>query len=223
MKGIKIAIDGYSGTGKSSTAREVAKRLGFTYIDSGAMYRAVTFHALDKGLDISDHELMAKAVKQVSLRFSEGDHSNIYLNGHLLGKELRGVSVSERVSDVAAIAEVRREMVRQQQAMVDTGGTVMDGRDIGTMVFPEAELKVFMTASEEVRARRRQQELQEKGIESDLESIKANLKERDRIDSTREEGPLRRAKGAFEIDTTDMTFESQVNMIVEKAQSIMNE
>lgn len=223
MRKITIAIDGYSATGKSSTAREVAHRLGYSFIDSGAMYRAVTYYALEEGLDISNEQLIAEEAKKLKLRFAEDDQSSIYLNDQLLTTELREPRVNERVSDVAAITEVRREMVRQQQRMGTTGGIVMDGRDIGTMVFPNADLKVFLTASMDVRAERRDLELKEKGIHSDISSIMENLKERDRIDSTREEGPLRKASGALEIDTSRLTFEEQVDMIVSAAKRVINE
>lgn len=223
MRKITIAIDGYSATGKSSTAREVANRLGYSFIDSGAMYRAVTYHALEEGLDISNEDLIATEAKKLKLRFAEDDQSSIYLNDRLLKSELREPRVNEKVSAVAAITEVRREMVRQQQRMGTTGGIVMDGRDIGTMVFPNADLKVFLTASMDVRAERRDLELKDKGIHSDIASIKENLEERDRIDSTREEGPLRKASGALEIDTSRLTFEEQVKMIVSAANRIINE
>lgn len=223
MKKIIVAIDGYSGTGKSSTAKKVAKRLNYVFIDSGAMYRAVTYHFLRKGIELSDLDLVMSELRRIELRFDPNKQSAIYLNGTLLQNELRTMEVNQTVSDVAAITEVRREMVRQQKLMGDGAGIVMDGRDIGTMVFPEAELKVFMTSSVEVRGRRRQMELKEKGIDSDINTIIANLKERDHIDSTRKEGPLRKAEGALEIDTSDLTFEEQVDIIVKAAEEIIHE
>lgn len=223
MKEIIIAIDGYSGTGKSSTAKAVAEILNYNYIDTGAMYRAVTHSSLENELDFEDHELITDEAKKLEIKFPDDDHSSILLNGKLLTKELRSGEVNENVSKVAAITEVRREMVRQQQAIGKGGKVVMDGRDIGTMVFPAAELKVFMSASPEVRAERRLMELREQGISSDFDSILSNLKERDLIDSSRAEGPLKKADGALEIDTTTLTFEEQVAMIVEKARELIHE
>lgn len=223
MKKIKIAIDGYSGTGKSSTAREVAHRLHYTFIDSGAMYRAVTYQVLNSNIEISDKGAIITAAKELKLKFPDDGRGGILINGDLITTEIREPRVNENVSAVAAITEVRREMVRQQQEMANEGGIVMDGRDIGTMVFPDAELKVFMRASTEVRARRRQKELFEQGIDSDLESIKRNLIERDSIDSTRSEGPLRKAAGALEIDTSNLNFEEQVALIVKAAKEIIDE
>ena len=223
MKKIIIAIDGYSGTGKSSTAKEVAKRLGYAFIDTGAMYRAVTYYMWKNDQVLSNEAKVVKLTKELSLKFPEGDDSSIYLNGELLQTELRIPEVNDRVSDVAAITEVRREMVRQQKLMGLDGGLVMDGRDIGTIVFPDAELKIFMTASNEVRAQRRLEELKEQGVETDFESIFKNLKERDIIDSSRSEGPLRKSEGAVEINTTELTFEDQVEQIVVAAKRIIHE
>lgn len=164
-----------------------------------------------------------KELGSIKMEFDPSQQSALYLNGELLTDELRTMEVNQSVSDVAAITEVRREMVRQQKLMGKEKGIVMDGRDIGTMVFPEAELKVFMTSSPEVRGKRRQMELKEKGIHSDLETIVENLKVRDQIDSSRAEGPLRKADGALEIDTSDLTFEKQVEMIVKAAEDIIHE
>ncbi len=223
MKKIIVAIDGYSGTGKSSTAKEVANRLHYTFIDSGAMYRAVTFHCLQQKIDLKDLSRVMDELGAIKMEFHPTQQSALFLNGKLLADELRTMEVNQSVSDVAAITEVRREMVRQQKLMGKGKGIVMDGRDIGTMVFPEAELKVFMTSSPEVRGKRRQMELFEKGIHSDLETIVKNLKERDQIDSNRAEGPLRKAEGALEIDTSDLTFEEQVERIVQAAEDIIHE
>ncbi len=201
----------------------MANRLHYTFIDSGAMYRAVTFHCLQQKIDLKDLSRVMDELGAIKMEFHPTQQSALFLNGKLLADELRTMEVNQSVSDVAAITEVRREMVRQQKLMGKGKGIVMDGRDIGTMVFPEAELKVFMTSSPEVRGKRRQMELNEKGIHSDLETIVKNLKERDQIDSSRAEGPLRKADGALEIDTSDLTFEEQVERIVQAAEDIIHE
>ncbi|WP_258104404.1 (d)CMP kinase [Marinoscillum sp. MHG1-6] len=216
MKRINIALDGYSGTGKSSTAREVAKALNYTYVDSGAMYRATTLFFIRNDIDPRDHSQVVQALKEIHLNF---DDNEINLNGENVASEIRTMKVNEMVSHISAIKEVRQEMVSQQQEMGHFKGLVMDGRDIGTVVFPEAELKVFMTASADVRALRRQKELAEKGIEEELSAIKANLLERDQIDSNRKESPLVKAEDALELDTSKLTFETQVGKIVEWAKS----
>jgi CMP/dCMP kinase len=223
MRKIVIAIDGYSGCGKSSTAQAVAKRLGYTYVDSGAMYRAVTLYFLENNVDITDEVAVKRALGEIHLTFEIQDGKNaLVLNGRHLDHEIRTAEVNAMVSPVSTLVDVRREMVRQQQRMSTGKGIVMDGRDIGTVVFPDAELKIFMTASIEVRAARRQLELSERGIPSSLEVILVNLAERDRIDSTRSEGPLRKANDAIEIDTSDLTFDGQVNKIVEQAERIIH-
>ena len=221
MKKIKIAIDGYSGTGKSSTAREVARELEYTFIDTGAMYRAVTWYALEQNLDIENLTHMIPKIRELKLKFPDSSDSGIYLNEQLLTTQIRKPQVDELVSKVAAIAHVRHEMVRQQQNMGKEGGIVMEGRDIGTEVFPDAQLKIFMTASDEARAKRRQMELKEKGIDSDLNWILQNLQERDKIDTTRSQGPLKKAEGVVEINTTSLTFDEQVKIIVRKAKKII--
>ena len=220
MQKIVIAIDGYSGTGKSSTAKQVATRLGYTYIDSGAMYRAVTYFFLQNGIDSSDVNQVNAKLDQCSITF---DGSSILLNGENVDHQIRTMEVNQNVSKVSAISEVRHKLVEQQRKMGEQKGVVMDGRDIGTVVFPKAELKVFMTADMDVRTERRRKELVKKGMNEDLEVIKANLKERDRIDSTRADSPLKKADDAKEIDTSHLTLNQQIDMIVEMAESIIYE
>lgn len=217
MKTIVIAIDGYSGTGKSSTAREVARQLGYVYVDSGAMYRAVTLYMGENGIDIRDEEEVKRALEKIELTFAlnpSTGRSHIHLNGKDVEKEIRSPNVSQLVSQIAAIPEVRRKMVAQQQAYGSQGGIVMDGRDIATVVFPRAELKIFMIADVAERARRREKELNEAGILADYKSILANLNERDRLDTSREDSPLQMASDAIELDTTSITFDQQVHQIV---------
>lgn len=224
MGKIVIAIDGYSGCGKSSTAKAVARDLGFTYIDSGAMYRAATLHFLNNYLSPANPHDVEKALKSLEISFhlnTETNRQETYLNGLNVEDEIRTMRVSEHVSEVAAIREIRKELVAQQQRLGKKKGVVMDGRDIGSVVFPNAELKVFMTADLETRAERRQQELFEKGELVELEAIKTNLAERDRIDSSRAESPLKKVADAVEIDTSDLTFEGQVAMIVQLAKEVI--
>lgn len=224
MGKIVIAIDGYSGCGKSSTAKAVAKDLGFTYIDSGAMYRAVTLHFLNHYLTPSNPQDVAKGLKTLEISFHpnpDTQKQETYLNGINVEDDIRTMRVSERVSEVATLKSVRQELVAQQQRLGKKKGVVMDGRDIGSVVFPDAELKIFMTADLETRAARRQQELLEKGDLVDLEEIKSNLAERDRIDSSRAESPLIKVSDAVEIDTTHLTFDEQVAQIVQLAKEVI--
>jgi cytidylate kinase len=224
MNKIIVAIDGYSGTGKSSTAKAVAKCLNYTYIDSGAMYRAVTYYFLQNGVDINSPHAVTSHLKRIELTFqNNGEHEMLLLNGAWVDNQLRTMEVNSNVSPVSAIPEVRTAMVKLQQEAGREKGVVMDGRDIGTVVFPDADLKVFMTASIDVRSKRRQLELKEKGIDSDIKEIKRNLAQRDKIDSSRETAPLIKAVGALEIDTSALTFEEQVQTIVEAAKHIIDE
>lgn len=218
MKKITIAIDGYSACGKSTTAKALAAVLGYTYIDTGAMYRAVTLYFLDNYISLTNKKEIIKALDNISISFKinpDTGKSEACLNGLNVEKEIREMRVTEKVSPVSAIPEVRKAMVAQQQKMGKGKGTVMDGRDIGTVVFPDAELKLFMTADINIRAARRQQELLEKGQMVELEKIKHNLAERDHIDSTREEGPLKKAEDAIYIDTSYITIDEQVDKIIE--------
>ncbi len=217
---IVIAIDGYSGTGKSSTAKQVASRLGYNYIDSGAMYRAVTHFFLANDIDFESADNLEKHLQGCNISF-EG--SSIYLNGTAIDDEIRTMAVNHNVSKVSAISEVRAKLVEQQRKMGEKKGVVMDGRDIGTVVFPNAELKVFMTADMDIRAERRRKELVKKGINESLEVIKENLKERDHIDSTRMDSPLKMADDAKEVDTSHLTLNQQIDKIVSMAESIIYE
>lgn len=220
MKKIVVAIDGYSACGKSSTAKQVAQHLGYKFIDTGAMYRAVTLFFIRNGVIVEDLEEVERALDQCEIGF-EG--KTVLLNGENIDMEIRTQAVNNSVSQVSAISLVRKKMVVQQQEIGIEKGVVMDGRDIGTVVFPEAELKIFMTAEMDTRARRRQKELQMKGLDEDLESIKRNLAERDHVDSNRADSPLRKAEGAIEIDTTSMTLDQQIDQIVNLAKEIIYE
>lgn len=220
MAKINIAIDGLSGCGKSSTAKAVAKTLGYKFIDTGAMYRAVTLYVLNEAVDLTSKESVVQALEQITIDFrynQESQKNETFLNGQNVEEEIRSMRVAGSVSQVAAIKEVRVAMVAQQQQMGKDRGVVMDGRDIGSVVFPEAELKLFMTASTEVRAKRRQAELREKGEEVALDEIMKNLEERDRIDSTRDESPLIKVEDAIEVDTSNLLFEEQVQKVLDLA------
>lgn len=219
MKKIVIALDGYSGTGKSSTARKVANELAYAYIDSGAMYRATTFYFLENNVNPEDLEAVVGALEQIEIGF---DGADVLLCGENIADNIRTMRINENVSKVSSIKEVRHAMVAQQQTIGKNRGIVMDGRDIGTVVFPDAELKVFMTANSRVRAMRRQKELEEKGIFEELNTIEHNLQERDKMDSSREESPLIKADDAVEIDTSNLTFDQQVHKIVELANEIIH-
>lgn len=220
MGKIVIAIDGYSGCGKSSTAKAVAKELGYTYIDSGAMYRAATLHFLNNHIVLSNPKEVSKALESLKISFHfdpKEQNQETYLNGLNVEKKIRTMSVSEYVSEVSKIKEVRLALVAQQQKLGKSKGVVMDGRDIGTVVFPDAELKVFMKADLSIRAARRQKEILQKGELIALEKIKHNLEERDRMDSSRAESPLLKAQDAIEIDTSLLEFDHQVDQIVSLA------
>ncbi|MEQ8473308.1 MAG: (d)CMP kinase [Marinoscillum sp.] len=218
MGKIIIALDGFSGTGKSSTAKEVARALDYLYIDSGAMYRAVTLYFLNEAVDWNEQASVSNALANITITF----HGNeIFLNGENVSMEIRTMRINENVSAVSAIKSVRESMVAQQQRIGRDKGIVMDGRDIGTVVFPKAELKVFMTANPRVRAERRQKELAQKGIDEKLHVIQENLLERDQKDSSRTESPLIKADGAVEIDTSGLTFDDQVHKIVSLAKEII--
>lgn len=217
---INIAIDGLSGCGKSSTAKAVAARLGYTFIDTGAMYRAVTLYLIQQQIDLNDHQAVEEALASIKINFHFNEtlgKSETFLNEQNVEEEIRKLYVAERVSQVAAIKAVRVAMVEQQQAMGKEKGVVMDGRDIGSVVFPDAELKLFMTASTQVRAERRRKELEEKGESVGLEDIIKNLQERDRIDSTRKESPLIKVADAIEVDTSYMEFDEQVEKVLNLA------
>jgi len=211
MKKIMIAIDGYSSCGKSTLAKALAAALRFAYIDSGAMYRAVTLYLLQNNIDPADENAVAGALPYITIHFeNEGMSNHTFLNGEDVEEAIRQMNVSENVSQVSVISAVRRAMVRQQQAMGQLRSIVMDGRDIGTVVFPNAELKIFLTADPEVRAKRRYKELMDKGVEVSMEAVRRNLAERDHIDSTRADSPLRQAEDAIVLDNTHLSHEEQL-------------
>ena len=216
MKKITIAIDGHSSCGKSTMAKDLASKIGYTYIDTGAMYRAVTLYALQHGLFNDDGSIRLAELEaampdiRITFRFNEETRRpDTYLNGVCVEREIRGMEVSAHVSPIATVGFVRTAMVAQQQEMGKLKGIVMDGRDIGTVVFPDAELKVFVTASAEVRAQRRYDELKAKGDEASFDEILENVKERDRIDSSREVSPLRQADDALLLDNSHLTIPEQ--------------
>lgn len=216
-KKIIVAIDGFSGTGKSSTAKEVARIVGYKYIDSGAMYRAVTLYFLTHQVNITDKQNVLTALGDIEIDFNVNPTSGqslILLNGKEVEDKIREKKVTEYVSKVAAISPVRKKLVDLQQQYGREKGIVMDGRDIGTVVFPNAELKIFMTAGDHVRANRRLKELKEKGIPMELKEVLSNLRERDLKDSTRKDSPLVQADDAVKIDTSGLTFTEQVDKIV---------
>ena len=225
MKKITIAIDGFSSCGKSTMAKELAKKIGYIYVDTGAMYRSVTLFAMRHGLFNADGSVKTDALKQqmsnidITFKFNEkAGRPDTYLNGECVEEAIRTLEVSNHVSPIAAIPFVRAAMVAYQQRMGRDKGIVMDGRDIGTTVFPEAELKVFVTASAEVRARRRYDELKEKGIPADFDDILKNVQERDYIDSHREVSPLRKAADAIELDNSHMTIAEQNDWLMRQVQ-----
>ena len=214
-KKITIAIDGWSSCGKSTLAKQLAKELGYIYIDSGAMYRAITLYFLRNHIDWTSEEEVKEALNDIELEFkpnSQTGASEIYLNGENIEYVIRDLVVAEKVSDVAAIASVRSFAVERQQQMGAGKGIVMDGRDIGTTVFPAAELKIFMTADNAVRVERRFKELYEKNPNITIEEVKANLEMRDYIDSHREVSPLQKANDAIVIDNTDITPREQLDL-----------
>ena len=225
MKKITIAIDGHSSCGKSTMAKDLARKVGYIYVDTGAMYRSVTLYALRNGLFNDDDSIKTDELEQqmdnIRITFQlneETGRPDTYLNGECVEPQIRSLEVSNHVSPIAALGFVREAMVAQQQLMGQGGGVVMDGRDIGTVVFPNAELKVFVTASAEVRAQRRFKELQEKGMPADFDDILKNVVERDYIDSHREVSPLRQADDALLLDNSNMTIPEQNEWLMQRFQ-----
>jgi CMP/dCMP kinase len=221
LKKITIAIDGFSSTGKSTLAKQLAQQLGYVYVDTGAMYRAVTLYAMQHGY-VSPHHLDAEGLtadlKQITLHFvfnPELGYGEMYLNGLNVEREIRTLEVSSLVSKVAEISAVRAKLVEQQQAMGKEKGVVMDGRDIGTVVFPDAALKIYMTASPETRAQRRFAELQAKGDSVTYEAVLQNVNERDYIDTHRADSPLVKADDAIELDNSNLSREAQLQRVME--------
>ncbi len=228
MKKITIAIDGFSSCGKSTMAKDLAREIGYIYIDSGAMYRAVTLYSIENGIfqgERIDAERLQKEIGSIRISFQlnqETGRPDTYLNGVNVEDKIRGIAVSSRVSPIAALGFVREAMVAQQQEMGKSKGIVMDGRDIGTTVFPDAELKIFVTATPEIRAQRRYDELKAKGQEASFNEILENVKQRDYIDQNREVSPLRKADDALLLDNTDMTIPQQKAWLQEQFNRVVN-
>ncbi|MFC0781210.1 (d)CMP kinase [Flavobacterium sp. HJSW_4] len=227
MKKITIAIDGFSSTGKSTLAKQLAKELEYVYVDTGAMYRAVAYFAMQNdliGADFFKKEVLVQALSDIKLEFkfnSDLGFAEMYLNGENVEKQIRTIEVSNFVSKVAAVSEVRAKLVEQQQEMGTNKAIVMDGRDIGTVVFPNAELKIFMTASAETRAQRRFDELQQKGDNVSYEEVLKNVVERDYMDTHREDSPLVIAEDAIEIDNSYLNKEEQFAAVLELVNDVV--
>ncbi|KAA6325262.1 Cytidylate kinase [termite gut metagenome] len=222
MKKITIAVDGFSSCGKSTMAKDLAKEIGYIYIDSGAMYRAITLYSIENGIiqnDKIDEERLKHSLGDIQITFRlnpETRHPNTYLNGVNVEDKIRGMEVSSKVSPISTLSFVRQAMVAQQQKFGEEKGIIMDGRDIGTTVFPNAELKIFVTASPEIRAQRRYDELKAKGMGADFDDILKNVKERDYIDQNREISPLRKADDAILLDNSQMTLAEQKEWLLEQ-------
>ncbi len=220
MKRIVIAVDGLSSTGKSSMAKQLAQKLGYTFIDSGAMYRAITLYFIRHNIDLNNSEEVVLALSQIKLQFNE--QNQMCLNGENVAEAIRTAEVSGMVSPVSTLAPVRTFAVAQQQAMGEAKGMVMDGRDIGTTVFPNAELKIYLMASEEVRCQRRYEELKAKDPSIQMEAVRANLLERDYIDTHREISPLRKAADAVELDNSFLSLNETIEAAYQMALSRMS-
>jgi cytidylate kinase len=224
VSAIIIAIDGYSSCGKSTLAKAMASKLKYGYVDSGAMYRAVTLYFLENKIDFSKPKEVQASLKEIHIHFAlnkETSRNETWLNGRMVEDLIRSKSVSDYVSPVATLVDVRREMVALQRITGQNRGIVMDGRDIGTHVFPDAELKIFMTADPEVRALRRYRELLAKGESWTMEAVRDNLRERDRIDSTRSENPLRQAADALVLDNSYLTEAEQLELATSWAHQVL--
>ena len=210
-----IAIDGPAASGKSTTAKLVAERLGFVHLDTGAMYRAITLKCLRQGVDPHDTARIDQLVKSTHVQLRrESGVMRVLLDGEDVTDEIRSVEVTRAVSAISSLRSVRQAMVREQRRMGETGSVVAEGRDIGTVVFPDADLKFFVIAGIEARARRRQKDLRQQGVDTSLAEIERAIRERDALDSSREESPLRKADDAIELDTSDMTIEQQVEFVI---------
>ena len=230
MKKITIAIDGFSSCGKSTMAKDLARELGYVYVDTGAMYRCVTLYALRHGLFRADGTInlpqLEAEIPNINISFrlnKETGRPDTYLNNENVESEIRTMEVSSRVSPIAAVPFVRAALVAQQQKMGEDKGIVMDGRDVGTVVFPNAELKIFVTASAEVRAQRRYDELKAKGMEANFEEILENVKQRDYIDSHREVSPMRKADDAIELDNSHISIAEQKQWLMEQYKRVCGE
>lgn len=214
-KGLQVAIDGPASSGKSTVAKIIAKRFGYVYCDTGAMYRSVTWAALENGIDVSDTKQVIDLARRIKITFEPGQpDQRVFVDGHEVTKDIRTEKIAANVSAVAAIPEVRAQMVEQQRQIAQAGGIVMDGRDIGTTVLPDAQVKVFLVASAHERARRRYEENLQKGLATQsLDKLEAAIKLRDQKDSTRKVSPLTQAKDAILIDTTSLTIDQVVDEI----------
>lgn len=223
MRKIIIAIDGPAGSGKSTTARLVAQRLGYAYIDTGAMYRALTLKVIESGVDPNDEKGIVKLAEntRIEILYKNGDFK-VFLDGEDVTEKIRTPQVTSFVSLVSAHPRVREKMVEKQRELGKNGGVVMDGRDIGTVVFPKADLKIFMKADVKERAKRRQKEMENQGLHIELDELIKDIEERDKLDSTREVAPLKKAEDAIEIDTTNLTIEEQVELVLNKAYELIN-
>lgn len=223
MRKIIIAIDGPAGSGKSTTARLVAQRLGYAYIDTGAMYRALTLKVIESGVDPNDENGIVKLAEntRIEILYKNGDFK-VFLDGEDVTEKIRTPQVTSFVSLVSAHPRVREKMVEKQRELGKNGGVVMDGRDIGTVVFPKADLKIFMKADVKERAKRRQKEMENQGLHIELDELIKDIEERDKLDSTREVAPLKKAEDAIEIDTTNLTIEEQVELVLNKAYELIN-
>jgi len=218
IKRITIAIDGPAASGKSTTAREVARRLGYIYIDSGAMYRAVTLKALRENIALNDGEKVTNLAKQLELKFESNNNKTIiFMDGEDVSEKIRTPEIDQNISPVAANPAVRVIMVQKQHSIGKEGGIVMDGRDIGTVVFPNADLKIFMSATVQERAERRKKEQEQKGVKINLDKVVSDIEYRDQQDQSRNHGPLLKAEDAVEIDTTLLSIEQQIQKILELA------
>ncbi|MCD7976443.1 MAG: (d)CMP kinase [Tannerellaceae bacterium] len=227
MKKIVIALDGYSSCGKSTMAKDLARQIGYTYIDTGAMYRAVTLYSMRNGIiknGTIDTEKLERSMKDIHISFvfnPETGRPDTYLNGENIEKEIRTMEVAGWVSPVAALSFVRKALVSQQKQMGETKGVVLDGRDVGTVIFPDAELKIFVTAKPEVRAQRRLDESLAKGESVTFEEVLRNVQERDLLDTTRKEGPLKKADDAIVLDNSDMSIEEQKEWLLEQFNQVV--
>lgn len=223
MKYISVAVDGPAGAGKSSVSKAAADSLGFTYIDTGAMYRAAALFAIENGIDIkNEREKLTERLDEIKITFKNTpDGRKIYLSDRDVSKRIRREDVSVGASDIAVIPEVREKLVSLQRAMAESGNVIMDGRDICSYVLPDAQVKIFLTASAQSRAERRYKELLEKGVECDLEKIKADMEYRDKNDSQRETAPLKKAEDAVLIDTTELNFEEAVKKVKELIKNVL--
>lgn len=223
MEQINIAIDGYSACGKSSTAKIIAKQLNFIYVDTGAMYRAVTFYFINNKIDLKDEQAVKNALSNINIEFKrEREQLFIYLNGVDVSQAIRQMEINQLVSEVSAISAVRRKMVQEQKSMARRKGVVMDGRDIASVVMPDAELKFFMIADIDIRTKRRMKELNLEDKPEIFEKTKANLLHRDHIDSTRTDSPLVQVEDAIVIDTSQITMEEQINQILSIVDKLNN-